>query len=404
VRPAAHSALSRLAHAIVWLRYLVLLVVALAFAHAGYATSAHDPTDWVIFEVGARTLTHYHHLSIYGGDPLHLYANNSLIQIGPPPLLMIAAVQWLWSPHTINVLFVVIMTLMGVASIGFLSAAARHLADATEADATEVIRSRTITLLAGLPLAAAWGYESGQFHHLDDATGLFCLAIALWLCASGRSAWLVGVALGVAVASKPWAIVFAPMLLGLPRRERAKAALVLMVTAAGFWAPFVLAAPETIRSLGLLRIVPQNDSVLYLLGLHGHVERWLRPVQFTLGAFAAGWVALRGRWTAAPLAGIAVRVAFDPFGYAYYGLGPVLAALAWDLTRPTSRRLPVWTTWTLFIEFGLRLFASPTICAVGRLVWVISVLAMLLFTRRVTPEPVDEPAHVAPEPAVLTAS
>jgi hypothetical protein len=400
MRPSPKGALSRVAHAIVWLRYVLLLAVALAFAHSGYDSSSHNPTDWVIFEVGARTLTHYHHLFFYGGNPLHLYANNSLIQIGPPPLLMLAAVQWMGSPHTINELFVVIMAVMGVASIGFVSATARHVVDATE-----LARSRTITLLAGLPIAAAWGYESGQYHHLDDATALLCLAIALWLCASGRSAWLVGIALGVAVASKPWAIVFAPVLLGLPRRDRAKAALVLMVTAAAFWAPFVLAAPETIRSLGGLRIVPRNDSILYLLGLHGHVERWLRPVQFTLGAFAAGWIAMRGKWTAAPLVGIAVRVGFDPFAYAYYGLGPVLAALVWDLTRPTTtRRLPVWTAWTLFIEFGMRLFASPTLCAVGRLIWVISVVAMLFFARKVTQEPESEDAPVVPEPAVLTAS
>jgi hypothetical protein len=370
-------------------------VVGLAFAHAGYESSAHDPTDWVIFEVGSRTLVHYRGLSFYGGNPLHLYANNPLMQIGPPALLLIVPALWM-SPHSVNVLFVVIMTLMGVASIGLLSATAGHLVGAKD-----VIRTRTIALVGGLPLIAAWGYESGQFHHLDDALALLALTLGMWLCASGRSAWLVGIALGLSVATKPWAIVCAPMLLGLPRQVRAKAALSLILTAAAFWAPFVLAAPTTIRSLGLLRIVPLPGSVLWLIGLHGHVEHWLRPVQFTCGLLAAAYVALRGRWTAAPLVGIAVRVGFDPFAYGYYGLGPVLAALAWDLTRPSSRRrLPLWTLWTLVVEFGLRLFASPTVCAVGRVAWVVSVLAAVLFAPKLSAEPTDE-EDKAVQPAVL---
>ena len=52
-------------------------------------------SDWLYFEFGARTLIHYN--SHYGGGALSLYANHPVIQIGPPPLLVVAAVQWL--PH-----------------------------------------------------------------------------------------------------------------------------------------------------------------------------------------------------------------------------------------------------------------------------------------------------------------
>jgi hypothetical protein len=388
------TVLLRASRATVRLRYIVLLVVALAFAHAGYVTSAHNPNDWVIFELGARSLVHWHGLSFYGGNPLHLYANNPAIQIGPPALLPVVATQWM-SPHTVNVLFVVVMTVMGLAAIGCLEAAAARVTEATQ-----LTRQRIVVLLAGLPIAAAWGYESGQFHHLDDTMALLCISVAVWFCASGRSAWLVGVALGLAVATKPWAVVAAPLLLGLPRQARANAILGLLGTAGIFWAPFVLAAPGTIRSLGLLHIVPESGSVLALLGVHGHVEHWLRPVQFGVGAAAASYVALRGRWAAAPLVGIAVRVAFDPYVYAYYGLGPVLAALAWDLLRPSQRRLPVWTAWTLFIEFGLRLVAPSSVCAVGRAVWVLTVLGVMITARRSEAEPAAEStAESAPEAA-----
>ena len=152
-----------------------------------------------------------------------------------------------------------------------------------------------------------------------------------------------------------------------------------------FWGPFVVAAPGTIHALGAYRVYPRQGSILWLVGLHDHMFGGLRPIQLGLGVVAASVVALRGRWTAAPLVGIAVRVAFDPYAYGYYGLGPILAALLWDLTRPNEtgqRRLPVWTAWTLVVEFGLHPFAPLSVDAVARLVWVVSVLGVFLLARR----------------------
>lgn len=369
--------LSKAARAAVTARYGVLVVVVLGCTVYGVF---FDPlryfSDWLIFEIGARTLTHWHHMAIYSGAPLHLYADDPVIQIGPPALLLVATSQWL-SPHVVSALWVGIMALMGVATIGFLEASAHRLAGPAHAT-----RIRVITLVTGAPLLAAWGYECAKFHHLDDALALLCTAVAAWLCATRRAGWLIGLALGIAAASKPWAIVMAPLILGLPREERAPAALGLVATAAAFWGPFVIAAPATVHSLGLLHIVPRPGSILYLFGARGHVEGWLRSVQFGLGVAAAAYVAMRGRWTAAPLVGIAVRVALDPYAYAYYGLGPVVAALLWDLTRPSRRGIPVWTLGTLLVEFGVRLVASSTVEAVFRLAWVISVLGVFLIAAR----------------------
>jgi hypothetical protein len=363
-------------------RYFLLVAVALGSTVYGVW---FDPeryfSDWLIFEVGARTLTHYHHLVIYNGAPLHLYANDPMIQIGPPPLLMVVATQWL-PPHVVSGIWVGLMTLMGVAALGFIEAAAHRLRGSEPATGI-----RVAVLVGGAPLLAAWGYYSAKFHHLDDALALLMTALAVWLCATRRSGWAIGIALGVAAASKPWAVVLVPILMGIPRSERPKAVLGFVVTAVAFWAPFIVAAPETIHALGLYRILPQPGSILRLAGMTGHVEGWLRPVQFALGVAAASYVGLRRSWTSAPLVGLAVRVGLDPYVYAYYGLGPVLAALLWDLTRPTSRRLPLWTLWTLLVEFGLRLVGPPTLGAVGRVIWVLSVLVGVMLSRRRPPEP-----------------
>jgi hypothetical protein len=368
------------------------VAIALLFAHIGYDSSRLSPNDWVIFEVGARSLTHWHGMAVYAGHPLRLYADNPIIQIGPPALLPVVATQWM-SPHTVNVLWVVVMALMGVTAIGCAELTGRALVAETSP-----VRRQLTSLVLGAPLAAAWAYQSGRFHHLDDAMGLLAIAVATWLVATKRSSWLVGLCLGVGVAAKPWAVVATPLILGLSRAERPKAALAAVASAVAFWAPFVLGATDTINELGRLGIIPRGGSILYLLGVHTGVQSWLRPVQFTAGLAVAGYVAWRGRWAAAPLAGIAVRVALDPYAYGYYGLGPVLAAMIWDLSRRTEgRRYPVWTIWTLVVEFGLRLFLAPTTTAWFRLAWVISVIGVFVVARKVEePAAVDEPAPSTP--------
>jgi hypothetical protein len=278
---------------------------------------------------------------------------------------------------------------LGLAAIRFAELAARALQPAVAA-------RRTTLLLGAAPLMAAWGYNSGQFHHLDDALTLTLVAAAVWLCATRRMPVTVGILLGLAAATKPWGIVCAPVLLSLPRVQRPRAVIALMVVAVGFWLPFILGDSQTLSALGHYHVYPMPGSDLALLGLRGNVAGWLRPAQFGLGLAAGTWMVWRGNWAAAPLAGIAMRVALDPFTWAYYGLGPVLAALIWDLARPGSRRIPTWTLWTVAIEFGLRLLLSPTETGIGRVVWVLSVCGLMVALHRRGPSPVVP--EVAGEP------
>jgi hypothetical protein len=372
-----------------WLGYTLLLLIGLACAHAGYDSSKGHPNDWMEFEIGARTLVHWHHLAIYNIPALHLYAVNSALQIGPPSFLLIAPFQFL-SPHVVNVGFVAFMVVLGLCSVRF----AELTGHALQPDGAGV---RLTTFFAGMPVMAAWGYECGQFHHLDDALTLTATAAAVWLCATRRMPITVGALLGLAVAAKPWGVVFVPVLLTLPRNQRPRAILSLLTVAVGFWLPFVLGDSQTLGALGGYHVFPMPGSDLALLGIHGSVTAWLRPLQFSLGVIVGSWVVWRGRWTAAPLAGIAMRVALDPFTWAYYGLGPILTALIWDITRPGRRRLPVWTMWTLVVEFGLRLVLSPTTAGIGRVVWVGSAVGLLVWIYRDG----RNPAVSAPDAASL---
>jgi hypothetical protein len=351
-------------------RYLLILAACGLASWPGYEQSAHNRNDWVVFEVGARTMVHYHHLSMYQLNPLHLYADNHMIQIGPPPLLLVAAVQWL-TPLQVNLLFVGVMALMGVAALAAVEGAARRLAG--EQSHTPIAHA---VLLTGIPIAFVWGYFGAEFHHLDDAMAVLGTTVAVYLGVTRRPTWLVGVVLGTAIASKPWAIIFAPLLLGLPRRERAIGVLAFLAAAAAWWAPFVIAAPNTISALGSLHILPFPGSVLYLFGVHTRVEHWLRPVQFDVGLAAAFLAARRHPWSAAPLAGLAVRIATDPYVWPYYGLAPVLMVLLWEASTMRSR-VPWWTCWTVAAMFLVRLVAPATMQGVVRLTWVLTILGAI---------------------------
>jgi hypothetical protein len=132
--------------------------------------------------------------------------------------------------------------------------------------------------------------------------------------------------------------------------------------------------------------------VLWLIGIHGQVQHWLRPVQFIGGIAIGVMVARRGgrhAWFGAPLAALAFRVLTDPFVWGNYGMGPVLFAVLWDATRPGRwTRWPVYSVATLLVE-GLLPWLSiapgfrslpgwGTTSSVAKLVWGLGVIAAVL--------------------------
>lgn len=343
MRPVALRRLTALSEGAVRLRYLVLLLVAGGVAGWTWGTRKSGLSDWLFVEYGARTIAHVG--GVYSSG-LHLYARQPEIQIGPPPLAAVAAFQWL-SPGVVAALFVAIMALCGVVVVWCAEGVARELVTAS---------SRRIAhgaLGAGIVVVALWSREAATWQHLDDVMAITAGAMALRLIARQRHWWLASLLLGLGIAAKPWAIVLAPMVMGLPRLRRAPAALVAAGTAAGCWAPFVLADTGTVSALGQVRLPMSHLSSLVAFGVPptAMAPGWVRPVQLAGSFLLMWWLARSGRWSAILFLGLMFRVVTDPQAVPYYGVGPLVGAFVWELSR--GRRVPTWTVAVAVVEFGL---------------------------------------------------
>lgn len=353
-------------------RYLTLAAAATAMTGWSWHARGSGLDDWLDFEYGARTLAHTSHAYSSG---LHLYVQHPEIQIGPPPLALVAAFQSL-PPVVVRAVFVALMAACGVLLVWCAERIAeRSWTVASLTGGRE--RVRRLTLAAGLPFVVAWSAEVTQWEHLDDVMAIVACALALMLVVRNGRWWAAALLVGVGVASKPWALITAPLLLGLPRVNRAPAALTAMGAAAACWAPFLLADHGTLTALGAFRLPIASTSTLSLLGFaHGAVAPdWVRPVQMVGGFLLAWWLARNGRLSAVLLLGLLFRTVTDPQAWGYYALGPLAGSFIWELSR--GRRFPVMTLAIGIIEItGQADF--PGQAAILRLILTVVVAAAVL--------------------------
>jgi hypothetical protein len=182
-------------------------------------------------------------------------------------------------------------------------------------------------------LAVRWG-------HLDDVLATAAAVVAVVALCRGRSL-LTGLALGLAIASKPWAIGFVPLVLALPT-ARTRAFVTAIATAAAGWLPFVVGDPGTLAALHP-RVALVPGSGLHALGVRDEVvPPWGRSAQLVLAPAVALVVALSRRPAGVLLVGVAVRLALDPQNNAYYVGSAAAAAVVFDLLG--TRWLVPWTT------------------------------------------------------------
>lgn len=295
--------------------------------------------DWQYFTWGSQVLFGSDETLRIGGfvaeadglGGLHLFAEHPFLQIGPPALLLAALLQ-VGPGDGIYVAGAVIQA-MALTSVWCIDRAFRD-------------RGRHLpltVLLGGSLVTVVWGSLS-HYRHLDDALTLTCLAAAS--LALTRERWVsAGLLLGLGAAAKPWGVVVLVLVLVAPRhRDRLHALLAALGVLIASWAPFVLADPATL-GIGTYHLTASAGSPLAVLGLSDALgQSWLRPVQFLLGAFLAGWLVHRGRWPAAALVAFSLRLLLDPNVYPYYSAGIVLAALLVDTTLMRCR-LPLLTIW-----------------------------------------------------------
>lgn len=358
----------RLPSIVIRARYLLLVAWGLAWLpHARHRSG--PLTDWGLFVYAGRALTG--HPAHYTGGPLRLYVEIPGLQLGAPPLLLTRAFDATFGLASATAATVA-AALIAVAIVWMCEDAGRHI---------KWEPARLVAFLAGIFVVPAMVEGVGAYGHLDDVLTLTAIVATAVALARQWPAWTVGALLGLAVVCKPWALVVVPVLFALPRVQWPPAVLALIAMVAVWWLPFVLAAPDTLHALGSLRLPVMSGSSLHALGYRpGHdAPGWVRPAQLVAGFAVAGFLVQHGRWYAAPLAGVAVRVLLDPAAWGYYGMGPVAAAALLDASG--HRRLPLWTAAAALVEYA----PWPSAAAAWlRLAWALGVVALLCLSFRAT--------------------
>jgi hypothetical protein len=335
-----------------------------------WTQSSPSGLSWHFFASGSQLLFH--------GSGLNLYAEHPELQIGPLAFLVAAPLTILGDAA--QPVALILMTAAGPLCLAWI------------APLVPPPHRRLRVFLATLVLIPAWTVLSVRFGHLDDVLALVLAVGALRAVAANRAA-LAGLALGAAVAAKPWALGFIPLLLVLDRQRLAAAGSALAGIVAA-WAPFLIANPATAAALHPpVGVAP--SSGLHALGYRGDViPAWDRVGQFVLGPLAALAPVLRGRWPGLFLVAVAVRLALDPKDNPYYIGGAALAAVIFDLlaTRWTvpwtsvATVLVLWQPWAvdyahrLETSIGLSLwwFQNPGLIGIVHLAWCVAMIALVV--------------------------
>lgn len=350
---------------VAWLAFTVWVAWSMVGARSAVALS------WHFFADGGHALLH--------GDGLSVYARHPELQVGPLALLVAAGLAALPGDAGRGVALAA-MALTGPALLALLATVVP-----AERRAVRMLWATLALLPAWLVLALRWG-------HLDDVLAM-AAGVAAVVAVRRASPVPAGLLLAVAVASKPWAVGFAPLLLALPR-HRLRAALTALVAAAAAWLPFVVGDRGTLTALRPpVALVP--GSGLWTLGVRGDVVPvWGRLLQLLLAPAVALAAALRQRWAGVLLVAVAVRLVLDPQDNAYYAGSAVLAALVFDLLG-TRWRVP-WTAvltgvalWQPFVlDYPHRLtattglphwwFAHPEAVGWVHLAWAVVVVVVVV--------------------------
>jgi hypothetical protein len=359
-----------------WMPWCVLLAATAVVAVWMWSNSA---LSWHFFADGAAALV--------GPSGLRLYVDHPELQIGPVAFVM----SWLLTPlgsDGSRIAAQLLMTAVGPLCVLLL----RPVLPASQ-------RGMRVwwTALAVVP---GWVVLSVRWGHLDDVLAMACTVVALRLVLQQRPAW-AGAMVALAASSKPWAIGFAPILLGLDRRSWRAAFLALVGVLVVCWGPFLAAAPTTLATLKP-NVLLAPGSGLYALGVRGEiVPAWDRTVAFVAATGMALVAQLRGRWAGVIVVAVAVRIALDPQDNAYYVGSIAMAAAVYDLLGTRWRgpwltlvsTVVFWQPFTADWEHRLTTtsgwsqwwFSNPDAVGYLHLAWCVAVVALVVLGPRSVP-------------------
>lgn len=264
-------------------------------------------SDWPIARTAGEYLLQGH---------FDVYADQPGAQMGPLALMLAALVPGTGYVLIVSALFAV-----------FLIAAAKG---------SRLTRSGDRSfLLAAMLLAFPWA-ALGVQGHADDALVLTGLAAMLYGHRHARTALVVAAFL-VAIAAKPTAAVFVPLLLLYSRKAFGAG----LLGALGVWVPFVLADPMGFLAAGEGQSDVLEGSLLALAGIEPYsgYPSWVRPIQFVACLSAVWWLAAHRGWAAAIAGALALRTLLEPATWNYYSASVIAGALLFDLAR--AHRVPV---------------------------------------------------------------
>jgi hypothetical protein len=307
--------------------------------------------DWDEFVDAGRAM--------FGSAGLDVYVQHHEVQTGPLSL----ALAWLFSytPRNGFVLAAAVCAALGLLGVRLLELVARSPRDR--------INFELVVLAGGCLVAFTWA-KLGGYGHLDDAITLTCAVMALHEVRAERPL-RAGWAIGIAIISKPWGIIFLPLTLATRRRD-IRAPMVAGVVAAAVWLPFIIGAPDSLKALRpTVNVFP--DSVLALFGVTNEsMPDWLRVAQLVGCIAVAALLVWNRRPESVIAAAIAVRIATDPATWSYYTPGLAMGVLIWDLVD--RRRFPLMTLAAVVALAPTWLVPSDTARAVLRLAAAIGVV------------------------------
>jgi hypothetical protein len=291
--------------------------------------------SWHYFAHGSALLFGGSGASPPGG--MHLYANYPDLQIGPVAIVC-AQVLRMIGPSNGVVAAQVVMSACGLLVLYLLERSAVLLHPDL---ARRPAALRRTMVLAGGVLLVLWESLAVHYGHLDDVLALLFAALAVRALAADSPA-LTGLCLGLAVDSKPWALVFLPLVLVAGRTRYRYAAVYAVATVLLAWLPFVIADFGTLGA-AQYAIVNEPSSALRALGVGTPgTPSWDRTAQLVLGCALGLLAVVRRRWPAVLLLGIGARIVLDPGVYDYYTTGILFGALCWELLG-LRRPVPYWS-------------------------------------------------------------
>lgn len=327
----------------------------------------HGGYSWHYFVQGSKLL-------FDGAGPgrpaggLHVYANYPQLQIGPFTFA-VAQILRQFGPFGGRVFAELVMSALGLAVLVVVERVAVTLRPGLLAGG----RLHRTMLIGGAAFVIGWTDLAAAYGHLDDVLALLCVALCVWALISDLPA-VAGICLGLSVGAKPWALVFLPLILAVPKRVRRHAALWAAATVVVAWLPFVLADLHTL-TVTQFTIVNQPSSSLRALGVTApSTPGWDRAAQIVLGCLLGALAVYRRRWPAVILLGVGARIALDPGVYGYYTAGVLLGALLWDLLG-LRRSVPLWT-----LSSGAALAVAPALISDAALLGELRLGLVLAFT------------------------